>query len=167
MANWPEGRVLLTWLPGAEIAGIPVTAAHCFFFHDDGVLIVQHQERGWCIPGGHLEANELPESALRRELLEEACVTPEALELLGGMRVDHTRNPRFREGGRYPKVAQQLMYAAAADALLPFRSQYEILARRLIPTADLPGVHHEWNPVLQASLDAAVRAAARGLTRGS
>ena len=35
------------------------------------VLFVEHPERGWEIPGGHLEANESPEEALHREIKEE------------------------------------------------------------------------------------------------
>lgn len=35
------------------------------------VLFVEHPERGWEIPGGHVEEGELPETALLRELNEE------------------------------------------------------------------------------------------------
>lgn len=35
------------------------------------ILFVEHPQRGWEIPGGHLEENEKPEDALLRELLEE------------------------------------------------------------------------------------------------
>lgn len=35
------------------------------------VLFVEHPERGWEIPGGHVEGDEEPEVALHRELLEE------------------------------------------------------------------------------------------------
>ena len=35
------------------------------------VVFVEHPVRGWEIPGGHLEANENPEEARLRELMEE------------------------------------------------------------------------------------------------
>lgn len=39
--------------------------------HGGRVLFVEHPERGWEIPGGHLEEDESPEAALLRELYEE------------------------------------------------------------------------------------------------
>ena len=39
------------------------------------VVFVEHPERGWEIPGGHLEETESPEEALMRELLEETGLT--------------------------------------------------------------------------------------------
>jgi 8-oxo-dGTP diphosphatase len=38
---------------------------------DNSILAVQN-ERGWEIPGGHVEAEESPASAIARETLEEA-----------------------------------------------------------------------------------------------
>ena len=35
------------------------------------VLFVEHPERGWEIPGGHLEPGETPGQAMLRELKEE------------------------------------------------------------------------------------------------
>ena len=39
---------------------------------DDQVLLVKHRKMGWWLyPGGHLEPNEDPEQAVRREVREE------------------------------------------------------------------------------------------------
>ena len=44
------------------------------------VLFVQHPQRGWEIPGGHLERGEPPEQALARELIEETGLSGDLVE---------------------------------------------------------------------------------------
>ncbi len=51
-----------------------VTAAGIIVDEKERVLLLKHRFRpgsGWGIPGGFIEANEQPEEAIRRELLEE------------------------------------------------------------------------------------------------
>lgn len=50
-----------------------ISAVFLIAFHKGKVLSIQN-ERGWDIPGGHLEENENPVVGLRREVLEEAGV---------------------------------------------------------------------------------------------
>ncbi len=46
--------------------------ATVYIFHEDKVLLHLHEKLGkWLPPGGHLEANETPPEAARREVLEE------------------------------------------------------------------------------------------------
>lgn len=46
--------------------------ATVYLFHEDQVLLHFHQKLGkWLPPGGHLEANETPPEAARREVREE------------------------------------------------------------------------------------------------
>ena len=42
------------------------------------VLFVEHPQRGWEIPGGHLEPGETPEEALAREL---RAKKPDSMEI--------------------------------------------------------------------------------------
>lgn len=43
-----------------------------YIFHDEKVLLHKHKKLStWLPPGGHLEANETPPEAARREVLEE------------------------------------------------------------------------------------------------
>lgn len=51
-----------------------VSTAHCLSFDGNRIVLALHASRGWTIPGGHLEAGESAETAMRREALEEAGV---------------------------------------------------------------------------------------------
>jgi ADP-ribose pyrophosphatase YjhB (NUDIX family) len=50
---------------------------------DGRVLLVQHVEGRWQLPGGAVDPNERPEDAVRREAREEASIEVEPLEVLG------------------------------------------------------------------------------------
>ena len=54
-------------LPATET----ISAVFLVAFHNGKLLSIQN-ERGWDIPGGHIEGDEKPLVALRREALEEA-----------------------------------------------------------------------------------------------
>jgi 8-oxo-dGTP diphosphatase len=64
-----------------------------------GAVLLQHRDDNasaspnqWSLPGGHVERDETPEQAARRELLEETGLTADALELFW-------RGPRPQEAG--------------------------------------------------------------------
>ena len=50
----------------------PVTTVHGFFKSEGKLLLVRHKNRGWEVPGGHIDGNESFEEAMRRELYEES-----------------------------------------------------------------------------------------------
>jgi 8-oxo-dGTP pyrophosphatase MutT (NUDIX family) len=50
---------------------------------DGRVLLVQHVEGRWQLPGGAVDPDEHPEEAIRREVLEEAGIVVEPVGLLG------------------------------------------------------------------------------------
>ena len=59
-------------MPKFVLAWITSSDEHGASLQDGGhVVFVRHPERGWEIPGGHLNDGESPETALRREILEE------------------------------------------------------------------------------------------------
>lgn len=65
-----------------------------FVVHQGHVLLHRHAKLGrWLPPGGHIEANELPDDAARREALEETGV---AVTLIGdpAIAVDAPGQPR-------------------------------------------------------------------------
>ena len=59
-------------LPKFVLAWITSTMESSLTIKSGGhVVFVKHPERGWEIPGGHLNADETPEEALHREVREE------------------------------------------------------------------------------------------------
>ena len=62
---------------------VPRFAALVFAMHEKEFLLANIAGRGWCIPGGRLEAGETPEQAARRETREETGATLGPLHLLG------------------------------------------------------------------------------------
>jgi 8-oxo-dGTP pyrophosphatase MutT (NUDIX family) len=64
-----------------------------FVMRDNHVVLHPHRRLGiWLPPGGHIEPNELPDEAARREVLEETGLE---VELMGssGLPVDHPGQP--------------------------------------------------------------------------
>ena len=51
---------------------------------DDGrILLVQHVEGRWQLPGGAVDPGERPAAAMQRECLEEAGITVEPIRIAG------------------------------------------------------------------------------------
>ncbi|MGH3145591.1 MAG: NUDIX hydrolase [Rubrobacter sp.] len=69
----------------AETTGRHFTVA-VFVVHERRVLLHHHRKLGmWLPPGGHIEIDELPDDAARREVLEETGL---AVDLVGERRED-------------------------------------------------------------------------------
>lgn len=60
-----------------------VTCSFVLAFENDKLLLTNLNERGWDIPGGHIESGETQEEAAIRELYEEAGVRVGKLNYLG------------------------------------------------------------------------------------
>ncbi|MGB8984511.1 MAG: NUDIX domain-containing protein [Anaerolineales bacterium] len=109
--------------------GSLTTSTFVLAFDRQRLLMTKLTDRGWDLPGGHIEPGESPESALRREVLEETgCVLGE-VRLLGyqHLSVLCAVPPNYRYP--YPD-SYQLFYLAQVQ-----------VAREFLPTAEAADRH--------------------------
>ncbi|MHB0878273.1 MAG: NUDIX domain-containing protein [Anaerolineae bacterium] len=101
--------------------------ARGLLLQDDSVLLVRHRLDGrWYLPGGGVEAGELPAEALRREADEEAGAQLGTLELFGVY-------SSFYEG-KNDHVVVFLCRSASTE----FRANVETSAAAFFPLEALP-----------------------------
>jgi len=75
-----ETRVVITeQMPEQHL----ITCAFVLAFKGNELLLTNLNDRGWDIPGGHIEKGEIPEEAARRELYEETGASVDNLNYLG------------------------------------------------------------------------------------
>lgn len=135
--NWNGHPIKLTWhpnwMPNVEL----VTSVHGPCFLDDKMMLVKIENRGFNMPGGHIEVNETPEQAFHREAYEEGYVKGE-IKYLGAIEVNHTENPFFEPKGKYPIVGYQLFYRMDITECLPFLRKKESIARIWVEFDQVP-----------------------------
>lgn len=146
----------ITWLPlPNEIALIlddllppiaEITSALALAFDGERILMTNLRQRGWDIPGGHLEAGETPEAAMRREVLEEAGAVLIDVQLLGYQRIRLLG--AAPAGYRYPHPdSYQVLYLARVAELIDFVATEEASQRAFFaPTAaqELTWIQENW-----------------------
>ncbi|MEN6478687.1 MAG: NUDIX hydrolase [Anaerolineales bacterium] len=124
-------RVRATWCPApwrpplslvSQCSGLCYTA-------DGQMVLVSKDGCVWALPGGHLEADETLEQALRREVREEVCATITDLAYLGCQQIE--------EAGAHAYYQARFWARLALD---PFAPAYEIAARRVLAPEDVPAM---------------------------
>lgn len=135
------GRTQATFL--AEGAALPtetpIKAALVFALSEGRFVLADIAGRGWCIPGGRLEAGETPEQAARREVYEEIGGTVGPLHLIGHYLMTDTG-------------ASQLVptYVAAVKTLAAIPPGSESQGVRMAALDELPFCYFTWDPLMAA-----------------
>ena len=155
--DWGGARIKLTW---KEAAFPPdrefITSAHGFCFLEGKVLLVNLQDRGWDIPGGHIEKGESPEHCFKREAKEEGYVEGQCTQV-GYIIVDHTENLLWNERSVYPKIGYQVFYDMNIERMLDFEARYESSERMLVDPLQIADFSEGWHETLAQALNAAMK----------
>lgn len=135
-------------LPPREL----ITSALALAFHEGNFLMTNLHQRGWDIPGGHIEPGEAPEQTMRREVMEEAAVELGPVRLLGYQRIRLLGD--VPEGYRYPQPDSfQVLYIGTVAKILPFSPTAEASARIFFPLVE--ALQQRWVQDNQLMFDAA------------
>ncbi|MEM7124945.1 MAG: NUDIX domain-containing protein [Chloroflexota bacterium] len=120
-----EAQVVLDiQLPPFEL----ITSALGLVFDGDRVLLPKLIDRGWDIPGSHIEPGESPEEAFHREVFEELAAKLNQVGILGYQKfIIQAPKP---EGYKYPHpVSYQAFFWATVETLEPFVPTVEVEER--------------------------------------
>ncbi len=107
-----------------------MTSTFALCFEGDKLLLVNHEERGFDVPGGHIERGEDLIAALRRELREEASVEIFEPELFTLIEVEVGNSPPPDYKYPFPK-SYMIGFLARIERLDPFAGDFETTERRL------------------------------------
>ncbi|HEY6297923.1 MAG TPA: NUDIX domain-containing protein [Streptosporangiaceae bacterium] len=154
------GNWAMAWHRPGEAPPGQAHGANAFCVTQDGeVVLISTDGSRWGWPGGRPERGESWEDTLRREMLEEACAIVTEARLLGFVR------SRCLSGPEEGLVLVRSIWRADVT-LLPWRPEYEIRFRRVVPAHELAG--HLWMEAGAAPIySRAAREAALALRRVS
>jgi 8-oxo-dGTP pyrophosphatase MutT (NUDIX family) len=118
--------VLSPLLPTKEL----IVTAFALAFSGDQLLLTNLVKRGWDLPGGHIEAGEMPEETVRREVAEETGVRLGQLHMLGYQRLRLLTPKPIEYQYPYPDC-YQVFYRASIASFEDFDPTRETYGRAL------------------------------------
>ena len=116
----------ICWIDNFELKGEKYTQVSGYIFNDKNQLLIVKGGKIWTVPGGHPEQGETQFETLKREIIEEACVTIKDIKYLGAVEV-------VENGETY----YQLRYTAKVNEILPFKGEWETDERLFVDLKDL------------------------------
>ena len=125
-------------MPAPFRAPLRAFAALVFPWQDEKVLIVNIEDRGWCIPSGRLEPEETSLDAIIREAKEEAGATLSEIHYIGCYRVTQRSEVRWVD-----------VFASHIESLGEIDPNFESMGRQFLTMEELPEVYHLWNPLTE------------------
>ncbi len=143
---WGEERATFLAAGSALPPDVPVLAALVFAMSQGRFMLADIAGRGWCIPGGRLEAGETAEEAAHREVYEEIGAVVGPLHLLGNYLLTHAQTG-----------ARQLIptYVARVESRNDLPVGTESQGVREATLEELPSCYFTWDPLMAAVFAAA------------
>lgn len=119
------------------------TAAFCVAITQDGRIVLEREERGWGILGGHIDDGENIEQALARECLEEGGFMVNAPIMFGYRKIIAQKPITHPTPGKaYPfPVSYIAYYYAVSDAELIKPTEREVLEVSTFTLEEIADLH--------------------------
>lgn len=116
----------MKWKESFKLTKEKYTQVSGYIFNDNNQLLIVKNGKIWTIPGGHPEISETKEETLKREVMEESCVSLKDIKYLGAVEV-------IEDG----EVYYQLRFTAITKEILPFKEEWEINERKFVDLNEL------------------------------